>query len=52
MMRLERAAELLRAGVPVGEVALQTGFANSKYFSTLFKKHFGISPSKYSESAD
>lgn len=37
MMRLERAAELLRAGVPVGEVALQTGFANSKYFSTLFK---------------
>lgn len=49
IMRLERAAELLRRGLAVNEVAEKTGFTNSKYFSTIFKKHFGISPSKYYE---
>lgn len=47
LLRLEKAAELLRQGMPVNEVSLQTGFVNPKYFATVFKKHFGVQPSKY-----
>lgn len=28
-------------------VAEAVGFDNAQYFSTAFKKHFGISPSKF-----
>lgn len=49
ILKLERAAELLKQNMPVAEVAVVTGFANSKYFSTIFKKHFGVSPSKFCE---
>lgn len=48
MIRLQRAAELLKQGKTVIEVATETGFTNTKYFSILFKKQFGIQPSKYS----
>lgn len=47
MLRLERAAECLRRHTPVAEVAEQCGFVNVKYFSTLFKKHFGVQPSRF-----
>ena len=47
IIRLERAAALLRSGRSVTDTAYQTGFDNSKYFSTVFKKYFGVSPSKY-----
>lgn len=47
LIRLEQAAALLRKGVPVLDVATRCGFPNSKYFSTVFKKHFGTPPSKY-----
>ena len=47
VIRLERAAALLRSGHSVSEVADMTGFDNPKYFSTVFKKYFKISPSKY-----
>ena len=47
VVRLERAAMLLRAGESVGNAAEKVGFDNAKYFSTAFKKYFGISPSKY-----
>lgn len=46
LIRLEQASSLLKQGIPVLDVATRTGFSNSKYFSTLFKKHFGISPSQ------
>ena len=46
IIRLERAAALLRTGTSVAEAAEMTGFDNPKYFSTVFKKYFGISPSK------
>lgn len=46
-VRLERAAVLLRAGHHVGDVAGEVGYDNAKYFSTSFKKYFGVSPSKY-----
>jgi AraC-like DNA-binding protein len=47
IIRLERAASMLRGGRNVTDVAALTGFDNPKYFSTVFKKYFGVSPSKY-----
>ena len=47
VIRLERAAALLRTGRSVTDAATLTGFENPKYFSTVFKKYFGVSPSKY-----
>lgn len=47
ILNLERAAEMLKQGMTVTEVADATGFVNVKYFSTIFKKHFGVQPSKF-----
>jgi len=47
IIRLERAAALLRKGRQVTDAAALAGFDNPKYFSTVFKKYFGVSPSKY-----
>ena len=47
IIRLQKAAELLKEGRNVSDVALETGFINTKYFSSLFKEQFGIQPSKY-----
>lgn len=49
LIRLEQAAALLLKDVPVLDVATRCGFQNSKYFSTVFKKHFGMPPSRYKE---
>ncbi|MCC6459560.1 MAG: response regulator, partial [Saprospiraceae bacterium] len=45
--RLDRAMEMLkkREGL-VNEIAAMVGFSNEKYFSTVFKEKFGLSPSK------
>ena len=51
-IRLERAAALLREGRAVQDVSVMVGFTNAKHFSTVFKKHFGISPSKMKENTD
>lgn len=47
LIRLQKAAELLMAGKSVVDVSVETGFVNTKYFSILFKKQFGVQPSKY-----
>jgi AraC-like DNA-binding protein len=47
VIRMERAAWLLREGHSVADVSVQVGFDNPKYFSTVFKKYFDVSPSKY-----
>lgn len=47
LIRMKEAATLLKQQIPVQEVALMVGFTDSKYFSTTFKKHYGVSPSKY-----
>jgi len=47
LIRLEQAAMFLKQGDSVLDVSVKTGFVNVKYFSTVFKKHFGVSPSKY-----
>ena len=46
-IRLAEAAKLLHQQIPVQEVAERVGFMDAKYFSTVFKKHYGVSPSKY-----
>ena len=47
LIRLEQAALYLKQGDSVLDVSVKAGFVNVKYFSTVFKKHFGVSPSKY-----
>lgn len=47
VVRLNNARELLLShGYNVGEVAFMVGFSDPKYFSTCFKKQFGVSPNK------
>lgn len=47
VIRMEKAAVLLRSGLSVTEVAEAVGMENPKYFSTVFKKYFEVSPSKF-----
>ena len=47
-LRMERAREMLITGqYSVTEIAAACGFDNVYYFSTVFKKHFGVAPSRY-----
>ena len=47
-VRLEQAERLLsRSASPVSHVALETGFKDYSYFSKLFKKQYGLTPSEY-----
>lgn len=46
--RMEKAVTLLETNYfTVKEVALRCGFENEKYFATVFRKNYGIPPSKY-----
>jgi YesN/AraC family two-component response regulator len=48
--RLKQAAFLLTSHkMSIAEVAYAVGFSSHAYFSNIFKEHFGISPSEYSE---
>lgn len=47
LIKLEKAAELLKSGKNVTEAAFSTGFNDSSYFSRVFKKYFGVPPSEY-----
>ena len=50
-LRMEQAARLLREGkVNVAQVADSVGYNDPSHFSTVFKNHFGLSPSEYVES--
>jgi len=49
--RLQEAKRLLqRTELPIAEIALQSGFPDAGYFSTVFKKHEGITPMEYKKS--
>ena len=51
-IRLQRAAELLAGGGrSVAEVAEQTGFGSTAYFSKCFQAEFGCRPSDYPKAA-
>ncbi|MEJ2495042.1 MAG: helix-turn-helix transcriptional regulator [Ignavibacteriaceae bacterium] len=47
-LRLQRAADLLKNNVgSIAEICYKTGFNDQAYFSRVFKKQFGCSPSEY-----
>ena len=49
-LRLEQAARLICEGkINITQVAYNVGFNNQTHFSTIFKKHFGMSPTEYAE---
>ena len=45
--RMERACKLLKTNMSILNIAMETGFNSSTYFSTLFKKYTGKSPQDY-----
>lgn len=45
--RLDRAAQLLRQGIRINEVAARVGFTSSSYFAKCFKAQFGCLPKDY-----
>lgn len=52
-LRMEQAARLLREGkIDVSQVAYSVGFTDANYFSTHFKKHFGVPPTEYVEQSN
>ena len=48
-VRIEKSRVLLAKGVKAAEVAEKVGYPNYTYFSKLFKKVAGVSPSEYAE---
>lgn len=48
VMRMNRAKELLwESRKSITEVAMETGYGTSQYFSRMFKKEVGMTPSEY-----
>lgn len=46
--RIEKAAELLKSQeYTISQIAYMCGFSDSHYFSKVFKKHYGQTPSNY-----
>lgn len=45
--RMARACELLREGFNVSETAYRTGYSDPNYFTKVFKKEFGCTPTEY-----
>ncbi|MBD2844110.1 helix-turn-helix domain-containing protein [Paenibacillus sp. IB182496] len=45
--RMERAKELLLEGEQVQEIAYELGYKDRPYFSELFKRHTGLTPSEF-----
>ena len=49
-LRLEQAARIIREQkVNITQVAYAVGFNNANHFSTIFKRHYGMTPSEYAE---
>lgn len=50
-VRMEKAYQMLleHPGKSVAQIAREAGFGNPAYFTTLFKKFYGISPSKFKD---
>ena len=49
--RIQQAKKLLsREDISVSEAAMQSGFDNLSYFSTVFKKETGMTPQQYRQS--
>ena len=51
-VRIERAKELLHAGIPVSDVCYSVGFESESSFTGLFKRRVGRTPSAYRDGHD
>lgn len=50
-VRLQQAVRLIEEGkINITQVAYAVGFNSQTHFSSVFKKHFGVSPTEYAES--
>ena len=49
-IRLKKSAELLKTRTfNISEIAYQVGFNDPKYFSRLFRRVYGVTPTEYAE---
>lgn len=46
-LRMNRAAELIKSGTQISEVAARIGFTSSSYFAKCFKAQYGVLPKEY-----
>jgi AraC-like DNA-binding protein len=46
-VRIARAKLMLMNGVPVAQVAIDTGFADQSHFGRYFKRYMQVSPRRY-----
>ena len=46
-LRVNKAKELLRGGMPIGEVALTLGFADQSHLTKAFRRLTGVTPGPY-----
>ncbi len=49
-IRIDRARDLLRAGVPTARVAYETGFCDQSHLTRRFKRVVGVPPTQYARS--
>ena len=47
MRRLDRAKDLIRAGVPLAQAAADAGFADQSHLTRQFRRAFGLSPGRW-----
>jgi len=50
-LRVRRAKELLRAGLPIAEVAYSVGFADQSHLTRHFKRSVGVPPGQFAATA-
>ncbi|MBR5654555.1 MAG: response regulator [Prevotella sp.] len=49
-LRLEQAVRLIREGkINISQVAYSVGFNNQTYFSTVFKRYYGMTPTEFAD---
>lgn len=48
-VRIREAQRFLKQGLPVIEVAYQTGFSSQSHFTTTFKRLIGVTPGQYAK---
>lgn len=48
-IRIEAAKKLLHRGISIKEVAVEVGYKDSNYFSRIFKKCVGVTPTEFKE---
>jgi AraC-like DNA-binding protein len=45
--RIEVAKSLIKQGIPISQVALETGFSDQSHFTNTFRNYIGSTPGQY-----